>query len=155
MDKMKKFLKYILWIIGFFILSEFLINVGLNSSYKTIERKKDNVSQVIVYQAEATSVNGRIRGIINNDGDNKLNGKYIRLDFYSPRNVNLGSKYIEINNSKTDMPFEVFFKLKEVSYYTVNVVNEKNEQGEIELIPKDLTRPEIILAAAMAILIFW
>ena len=65
MKKMGTFLKYILWIIAFFIFSNFLIEVGLNSNYKKIERR-DELSVVSIYQAEATKVNGRIRGFINN-----------------------------------------------------------------------------------------
>ena len=60
---MKKIVIWILILIGVFILSDFLIYVGLNSTYKDIERK-DNNSQIVVYQADATSVNGRIRGVI-------------------------------------------------------------------------------------------
>ena len=40
MDRIKTFLKYALWVIAFAIFSEFIINVGLNSSYKKIERKE-------------------------------------------------------------------------------------------------------------------
>lgn len=155
MEKMQHFVKYILWIIGFFILSEFLINVGLNSSYKTIERKKDEISQVVMYQAEATKVNGRIKGIINNNEENKINEKYVKLDFYSKRDVNLGSKYIEVDNSKEQIPFEVYFKLNDVSYYTVSLVNEKEKSAEIEFIPKDLNRSDIVIATIIAMLIFW
>ena len=39
MDRMKTFLKYALWGILFFIFSEIIINVGLNSSYKNMECK--------------------------------------------------------------------------------------------------------------------
>lgn len=53
MDRLKTFLKYALWIIGFFILSNFLIYVGLNSNYRDLERK-DSIQQVQIYQAEAT-----------------------------------------------------------------------------------------------------
>ena len=155
MEKMQHFVKYILWIIGFFILSEFLINVGLNSSYKSIERKKDEISQVVMYQAEATKVNGRIKGIINNNEENKINEKYVKLDFYSKRDVNLGSKYIEVDNSKEQIPFEVYFKLNDVSYYTVSLVNEKEKSTEIEFIPKDLNRSDIVIATIIAMLIFW
>lgn len=63
MKRMGTFLKYALWIIAFWILSNFLIEVGLNSNYKKIERK-DELSEVSIYQAEATKVNGRIRGFI-------------------------------------------------------------------------------------------
>ena len=40
MDKLKKYFIYILLLVGFFILSNFLINVGLNSTYKKITRKE-------------------------------------------------------------------------------------------------------------------
>lgn len=63
MKRMGTFLKYALWIIAFWILSNFLIEVGLNSNYKKIERR-DELSGVSIYQAEATKVNGRIRGFI-------------------------------------------------------------------------------------------
>ena len=156
MDRLKTFLKYVLWLVGFIILSEFLINVGLNSTYRTIGRK-DNLSQVTIYQAEATSVNGRMKGVIRNNSENDLNGKYVKIDFYSPREVFLGSKYIEINNLEKDgvKTFEVYFKLQNVNYYSISITDYKNSNEEIELIPKDLTKPEIIVATIFTFLIFW
>ena len=156
MDRLKTFLKYVLWLVGFIILSEFLINVGLNSTYRTIGRK-DNLSQVTIYQAEATSVNGRMKGVIRNNSENDLNGKYVKIDFYSPREVFLGSKYIEINNLEKDgvKTFEVYFKLQNVNYYSISIADYKNSNEEIELIPKDLTKPEIIVATIFTFLIFW
>ena len=111
MDRMKTFLKYALWVIGFFILSEFLINVGLNSTYKDIERRDDN-SQVSIYQAQATLVNGRIKGIVTNSEPEELNGKYICINFYSRRDVFLGRKYIQVENLEENesKPFEAYFK---------------------------------------------
>ena len=63
MDKIKKYAMYFVLVIAFFILSDFLIYVGLNSSYRNIQRQ-DSVEEVSIYQAEATKVNGRIRGLI-------------------------------------------------------------------------------------------
>lgn len=156
MDRMKTFLKYALWVIGFMILSEFLINVGLNSTYKDITRK-DNLVQVSVYQAEATLVNGRMRGIITNSEQEDLNGKYVRIDFYSKRDVFLGSKYIEINNltQNQTQSFEIFFKLKDVASYEIKIVNEKEPGSEIEIIPKDLTKSEIFAATFLALIMIW
>ena len=74
MDKIKSYFKYIIWIVLFFIFSEFLINVGLNSNYRDIERK-DNVSQVSIYQADATKVNGRIRKKKKNSAPDELRWK--------------------------------------------------------------------------------
>ena len=45
MDTMKKFLKYALCILAFFIFSEFMININLETTYQNIGRK-DNISQV-------------------------------------------------------------------------------------------------------------
>ena len=65
---------YASWVVLFFILSDFLINVGLNAAYEPIDRT-DNISQVNIYQAEATYVNGRIRGLITNSQPDNLSGK--------------------------------------------------------------------------------
>ena len=80
MDKMKRFFMYALWIILFFLFSNFLIAVGLESNYKDL-RRDDNLAQVNIYQAQATKVNGRIRGIVTNSDANDISGKYLNLDF--------------------------------------------------------------------------
>ena len=155
MDRLKTFLIYALIVVGFIILSEFLINVGLNSEYEPITRI-DNTKEVQIYQAEATLANGRIRGIIQNT-DSDISNKYAKFSFYSERNVLLGKKFIKIDtleNGKVQ-PIELFFKLEDVGSYSVEIVDEKDDTGEIELLPKDLTKPEVILATAILLLMFW
>lgn len=154
MDSMKKIIIWILILIGIFILSNFLINVGLNSTYKDIQRKDSN-SQIIIYQADATSVNGRIRGIIKNTKETQ--GKYLKIDLYSRRDVFMGRSYIEIkstNNDESSQPFELLFKANNVSYYKIEIVEEKETGSELEILPKEMTKPEIVLATAMMFLIF-
>ena len=102
MDKVKKYAMYFILVIVFFILSDFLIYVGLNSSYRDIKRK-DDVEEVNIYQAEATKVNGRIRGLIQNPNGEDLNGKYVEVELYSKRDVFLGRKYVQINNLEKDL----------------------------------------------------
>ena len=157
MSKLKKYFKYTLWIIGFFILSEFLINVGLNSNYNDMKRR-DNIEQISIYQADSTAINGRIRGIIKNSESNNLSSKYIKIEFYSKRNVYLGKKYIEIGNLQTNetKPFELFFKLHNASEYNISIVDQKVEgELEIEILPKDMTKQEIIAATVITWLMFW
>lgn len=155
MERMKTLFKYALWVVLFIIFSEFLINVGLNSTYKKIERK-DNIEQVNIYQAEATKVNGRIRGIITNSESEDLSGKYIRIQLFSVRDVFLGEKYIEIHQLEENetQNFELLFKAQDVNYYTVDIVDEKPETEELEIIPEEWTKPEIILATVVAMLMF-
>ena len=156
MDRTKTLLKYALWLVLFIIFSEFLINVGLNSTYKDIDRK-NNIEQVNIYQAEATLVNGRIRGLITNSNPDDLSGKYLEIDFYSKRDIFLGKKYVEINQLEENgtQAFEVLFKLEDVNSYEVKIVDQKTDGGEIEILPDEWTKPEILLATAITLLILW
>lgn len=154
MDKLKKYLLYIALLIGFTLFANFLIAVGLNSNYREIENKNPNDARIEIYQSEATKVNGRIRGLIHNDEKEPIEEKYLKIEFFSKRNVNMGSKYIEIDKQMEEMPFEAFFKLNNVSYFKTSFVNEKEPQGEIEFIPKDLNKREVIIGTILALLIF-
>ena len=147
---------YALWVVLFIIFSDFLINVGLNSSYRPIERR-DNVSQVNVYQAEATLVNGRIRGLITNSEANNISNKYLEFDFYSERDVYLGKKIINVNELQPGetQNFEILFKLEDVEYYTVSVLDEKPEGEEIQILPDGMTTSQVVLATVVTLLIFW
>lgn len=155
MDRLKTFLKYVIWIVLFFIFSEFLINVGLNSSYKDIKRR-DETAQVEISQAQATLVNGRMKGTIKNSPDDYLTGKYVRIDFYSKRNVFLGKRYIEINTTEatTEQDFSIYFELEGVTEYEISIVDEK-EEGEIDLLPGEWTTQEIVITTILTLLIFW
>ena len=155
MDSLKKLLIFFLIIIGFFIFSNFLIYVGLNSSYRDIERK-DNVEDVQIYQAEATKVNGRIRGLIQNVNGENLNGKYVEVQLYSKRDIFLGREYIQIENiEEGPQAFEMLFKLQDVASYGVSIVDEKQEGGELELLDTDLTTQQIVVLTALTFLILW
>ena len=158
MDRVKTLLMYASWVVLFIIFSEFLINVGLNATYKPIERR-DNIAQVNIYQAEATLVNGRIRGLITNSNSETedLSNKYLEFDFYSERDVYLGRKIIDIQELQENetQNFEILFKLEDVNYYTISVLEERPEGEEIEILPEGWTTSEVVLATAITLLIFW
>ena len=153
MSRMKTLILYALAVVAAYFLTQLLINVSIESTYKTIQRK-DEIKQVVITQAEATIANGRIKGIIVNSEENPINGKYVRIDFYSERDVLMGTKYIDISTLGMNQVqnIEMYFKLENVSYYEVSIADEKTEQ-EIELLPNDLTKSEVILATFMVLLI--
>lgn len=155
MVRLKTFLIYALIIVGFFIFSEFIIDVGINSSYRDIIRK-DSTSQVEISEAQATLVNGKIRGTINDYGDDNLTGKYVEIDLYSSRDNMIGKRYIEIETTDANQTqdFHIYFEAEDVKSYSVAIVNER-EGGELEIIPEEWTRPEIIVATMFTLLIFW
>ncbi len=155
MERLKTFLIYALIIVGFFLFSNFIIDVGLNSSYHDIERR-DNTSQVEITEAQATLVNGKIKGTINDDGDDSLTGKYVEIDLYSSRDNIVGRRYIYIETTdvKETQEFSIYFEAEDITSYSVAIVNEK-EEGELEIIPEEWTKPEIVIATIFTLLIFW
>lgn len=129
MSRMKTFAKYVIWIILFWILSDVLIYFGLNSTYKDIEQKGENVSGIEIVEAKATTVNGRTKIKINNTN---LSGKFLKIDLYSSTGVNLGTQYIEIGNVKENenKEIETYFKISEVKSYEITVVDEMGKSTE-------------------------
>ena len=136
--------KMAIWIailVGVFLLSDFLINVGMNSTYKNMERKDDN-ENIVVYQADATYVNGRIRGLIKENEKEK--GNYLKIELYSKRNVMVGTQ-----------AFELLFRAKDATSYKAEIVKEKEPGDELEIIPRELTQSQIVLSTILTLLIFW
>ena len=155
MDRMKTLSKHVLALILFFIFSNIMININLETTYQDIGRK-DNIEQVTVHQADATKINGRIKGTIYNNSENKIQNNYLRIDLYSERDNFLGSKYIDISNIRENetRSFEVFFKVQDVEYYEIILTDEKKE-GELPQMLKDLTREQVVWGILLTRLIFW
>lgn len=156
MDRMKTFLKYILAIIIFFFFSNFLIYMSLETTYQNIGRK-DNLQQVTIYQAQATKVNGRIKGTIYNDDNNKITDRYLKIDLYSERGNLLGTKYIDLLGIRENETrnLEVYFKIQDVDYYEISFTEEKEEQEELPEMVKDLTKEQVVWGTFLTFLIFW
>ena len=154
MGTLKKFAKYIIWIALFWVFSDVLIFFGLNASYDNLTTSNNSniPSQVEIERAEATLVNGRIKGKIKNNGEEDLNGKYMKVDLYSPRDVLLGTKYMEIKDLEKDgtKDFELFFKAQDVEHYDISFVDKIDKSKEeierlgIPFIDRPLTIDEII-----------
>ncbi|MBQ3413766.1 MAG: hypothetical protein IJH39_00120 [Clostridia bacterium] len=154
MKTMKKIIGWVLFGIAFIIVSELVINVSLNSSYKDMSQKSSLPTGVSVYQAESTLVNGRIRGNVENTGNPNIEGKYLKVDIYSERNVKLGTDYIDLTNLKVGekQPFEVFYKLQNSSYYDISIADEKEEVDSSLFFLKDAAKRKIIRWLIIAII---
>ena len=155
MDRMKTLLKYALWVILFYIFSNLMIYLNIETTYQNIGRK-DNLEQITVYQAQATKINGRIKGTIYNNEENKITNNYLRIDLYSERDNLLGSKYIDVSNMRDDetREFEIYFKVQDVDYYEMKFTDEK-EEGELPEMLQDLTKEQVIWGTFLTFLIFW
>ncbi len=155
MNRMKTLLKYAIWIMLFYFFSNLIIYLNIETTYQNIGRK-DNLSQVTIYQAQATKINGRIKGTVYNDTKNKITNKYLRIDLYSEKNNFLGSKYIDVSNMRDNETrnIEIYFKIQDVNYYEMVFTDEKQE-GELPEMLKDLTREQVVLGTFLTFLVLW
>ena len=129
MDTVKTFIKYIIWIILFWILSDFLINVGVKSTYKEMQKVEQIPSGIQVKEIKSTAVNGKINLIVNSTN---LSGKFIKVDLYSSKDNLLGTQYLEIGEIKENQTKEIdtYFKIADVKKYEIFVTDEKGESTE-------------------------
>jgi len=129
MSTMKRFAKYAIFLILFWILSDILIKVGIDSTYKSIKQRGESPSGIEIVQMQATKVNGRTKI---NVTEKELTGKFLKIDLYSSTGVNLATQYIEIGEVKENevKKIETYFKISEVKSYEVTVVEEMGETTE-------------------------
>lgn len=129
MDRVKTFAKYAIWLILFWILSDILIYLGINSTYKNIEQRGETPNGIEVVQMEATSVNGRVKIKVN---DTALSRKFVKINLYSSTGVNLATQYLEIGdiNENESKEIETYFKISEVKSYEMAVTDELGESTE-------------------------
>lgn len=129
MDRLKTFAKYAIWLILFWIFSDILIHVGLNTTYKNMSQKGTTPQGIEIVQMQSTAVNGRIKLNIKNTD---FNGKYLKINLYSSYDNLLGTQYLEIGSvtENTSKTLETYFKIPEVKSYDISVVDEKGESSE-------------------------
>ena len=129
MDTVKTFVKYIIWIILFWIISDFLINVGLKTTYNEMQKIGQIPSGIQVKEIKSTAVNGKINLIVNSTS---LSGKFIKVDLYSSKDNLLGTQYLDIGEIKENQTKEIdtYFKISDVKKYEIFVTDEKGESSE-------------------------
>ena len=96
MARMKTFFIYFMLVVLMFIFSQVIIYIALNTTYKYKE-VEINTTMPMELTVEATSINGKANGKIINNGEEAIENKYVKIDFYSKNNVLMGTKYIEID----------------------------------------------------------
>lgn len=129
MDTIKRFGKYLILIIIFWIFSDILINAGINSMYKNMTLRGDLPKGIQVIQMQSTKVNGRMKLKINEE---QLGGKFLKIDLYSDIGNVLGTQYIEIGSIKENQikDIETYFKISDIKSYEISVVEEKGRTTE-------------------------
>lgn len=142
MAKLKKYLLYVIIIVSFWIFSDILIYISINSTYANVNTKVYSISpEITVGESKATYVNGFVKGNIKNNTDSIINNKYLKIELYSPRDVKLGTKYIKIDNLDVNkyQEFEMWYKFTDVEYANISVTDNIENATEEEFLSQETT----------------
>lgn len=142
MAKMKKYFRYILLIAAFWLFSDILIYLSINTTYTNVDTRIYNISpEIVIGESKATYVNGYIKGSIKNNTDSIINNKYLQINLYSARDVKLGTKYVKIDNLEVDkyQDFEMWYKFTDVDYANITITDRIEDATEEEFISQEAT----------------
>lgn len=147
MATLKKFLMYGSWVLLFFIFSQIMIFIAINTTYKY---KKVESYSTLITQAEvkATSINGFAKCKVKSGAQNK----YIKIDCYSKNDVLMGTKYIKIETNE-EQQFEVRFNYSRVDNAKIDIVEEIPQDIEKEQTMSDPKMNAAMLISALILLI--
>ncbi len=140
--RMRVFLCYFLIFITFFIFSDVMIYLYTQSAYKPIENEIISINpEITIETAKASNASGTVKGTIKNNTNEAMTNQYLKFDFYTPRNVNAGTKYLKISqlNSQEEKKYELEFRYDNVNFVKVSTVSEDQVKGstveELEVNP--------------------
>ena len=153
MAKMKQYFKYVLLIAVFWIFSDILIYLSINSTYANVNTKiYTNSPEIIIGESKATYVNGVIKGSIKNNTDGIINDKYLKIELYSARDVKLGTKYVKIENLEVDkyQGFEMWYKFTDVDYANITVTDNIENVSEEEFLSQE-TATYLVLGTVLVL----
>ena len=132
MDKMKKYFKYVLIIILFYVFSNIMTNAFLKVSYSDITNYKINTEPLYVdiTEAQASNRNGHIYGIVKNTSDSLVENKYLKFSMLSKNGNTLGEKYVRIDKLEVDelKKYEVKFDYDNVESFKIELTDTKPEE---------------------------
>lgn len=139
MKRMKTFGMYLLW----FVLLYMFVTVSaygyIEASYKGIDGIiiKDDKMLITIDEAEATIVNGQIKGQIKNISQEDIGTKYIKIDLISKKGTLILTKYIQVDELKAgeQKEFNLMFRAENIVKYQAQITDEAElKEGLSELV---------------------
>ena len=97
MKRMKTFFIYLMIFILFYLFVSVMSYLFVKTAYKDIYSYEIETKspQIKIKESKATSANGYIIGTIKNDSKEYIDKINMKIDFYSARGVNLGTRVVK------------------------------------------------------------
>lgn len=100
MKTMTLFKNLFLLFIFMFVFVTYMSHALLMSTYTLISESEviNESPKIEILEARASSINGFVIAKITNNTEAKIDNEYIKLDFFSKYDNNLGTKYLKVSN---------------------------------------------------------
>ena len=138
MNRMLTFTKYLLAVVVFYFFVDYMCFVGINTTYKEIKNYTIEIAEpkVQINEAKVTTINGYIKGNIENNTNDTINEKYLKINLLADNGVNLGEKFVEINKLEKNekMDFDMRFNIQNVKNFRISIVDSVEGASEEALI---------------------
>lgn len=135
MARMKTFFMYFLILVAFYIISNFLIDSLIKTSYSKITEYEIDVKEatVTIIEAKSSKDDGYIEGKISNPTKEDILNRYMVVELFSENNVSLGTEYVKIDRLKKEAikDFKVRFTVDNVKSFKITLITDE-EKAKID-----------------------
>ncbi len=125
----KNLLRWFIYAVLLFSFVSIGVTVGIKSLYSPFTNYKieENTLHITVNETKKTNANGYVKGYVTNTGSYAPEGKYIKAEFYTKNNINIGNEYIEIESlpPQYKQVFEIKFRYSNVDRMYLKIVDNK------------------------------
>lgn len=132
MSRMKTFFRYFLILVGLYLISNFLIDAFIKTSYSKITEYNIDVNEatVTIVEAKSSRDDGYIEGKISNSKDEDIYDKYMVVELFSESHTSLGTEYckIDVLKAKKIKDFKVRFFYDNVKSFKITFIDEAEKQ---------------------------
>ena len=128
-QRIKVFFCYFLIFATFFIFSDIMVYFYTKSLYQPITGYEVNCinPEITVLTAEASNSTGNLGGIIKNTTNEKMEEQYIKFEFYTPRDVKMGTKYLKVDSLEPNgqQEYEFGFRYDNIEHVKISRATEE------------------------------
>lgn len=132
MEKMKKFLLYLIIFLLLFFIVTGLTNYATKNTYKDLKTYSENSEiNITINEAKTSYSGGYIKGTVTNNSEKLINKIYIKADLYE-NDVYVGTEYKEIDyfNVKETTNFEITYKYTNINYAKISMAEDTSKIEE-------------------------
>ena len=134
MSRMKTFFIYLLLFVGLYVVSNLLIDAYIKTSYYKIETYDIDVKEanITIMTAKASKDDGHIEGKIVNNTNEKVTNRYMKVELFSNKDVNLGTEYVKIDelNPGDLKNFKIDFTCDNATSFKITFISEEQRNAE-------------------------